>query len=353
MKRKSRPGMNVSRPFESAAFAAVLLAAALCPAAAEAENIGIPGFGNFTLFSTLNIGGMTNDGELGATEETESQQTLRSVKSLVGFDWVWDIGRSHKILGHYEYGGQFSRIEDTVHDARPFRSWVGVENFLGTFTFGKQQLAFDRYYGDLIDRSQAFYATGYTTPHAGGLTLSSDLVKVSTSIGKFSADLDIRPDGPTRDATIESRVGVGMMYRELLNRISLGGAFDREEQRDGTSVDRYGGAVEYRSEQWALAAGAHLVSDQTPEDTKSYNLLASVQITPDNAAHLSLSTIDDNDVYDSFLGAGYFVDHRIGSQFSLYSEGAATRVDAARGANGIYAYRVLIGVRYDFGNVWY
>ena len=308
-----------------------MAAASYCHQTALAENISVPGFGNLTVFATANVGVLTRDGTLGETAEGSGDTTLQSVKSLVGIDWIWDVGYSHKLVGHYEYGGQFSELEDTIDDARPFRSWFGFSNFLGTFTFGKQPLAFRKYYGAFIDRSQEFYATGYTTPRAGGVKLSSDLVKFSTSIGRLDFDLDYRPDGPNGDGSIENRFGIGARYRQWLSRISFGAAFDREELRIGETVDRFGAAVEYRSEQWSLAVGSHLVSDDSGDDTKSYNLLATFQVRPDNELHLSLSTIDDDDVYDGFVGAGYYVDHKIGSQFRLYSEGAVTRVDSAGG----------------------
>ena len=345
--------MTSPRAHGLVAFAAFALAAVLCAQGARAENIAIPGYGNLTLFATANLGVNVEDGKLGDTVSASDDQDLQSVKSLVGIDWQWDVGHSYKVLGHYEYGGQVSDIEDTWDDARPFKSWFGFENFLGKFTFGKQPLAFKQYYGTFIDKSQAFYATGYTTPHAGGLELSSDLVKFSTSIGKLEFDLDYRPDGPNGDQRIERRFGAGIRYRQWLSRFSFGAAFDHEEQRAGTPVNRLGGAAEYGSEQWSLAAGAHLVTDSSDADTKSFNLLATIQVRPDNELHLSLATVVDEDLYDGYLGGGYYVDHKIGSQFRLYSEGAATWVDAVRGSDSLMSYRLLFGVRYDFGNVWY
>lgn len=344
--------MTLPRAHDFAALAA-LAAAVLCAHGARAESIAIPGYGNLTPFATANVAGKVEDGKLGATASAGDDQDLQSVKSLVGIDWQWDVGYSYKVLGHYEYGGQVSDIEDTVDDARPFKSWLGFQNFLGTFTFGKQPLAFEQYYGTMIDRSQAFYATGYTTPHAGGLELSSDLVKFSTSLGRLEFDLDYRPDGPNGDEKIENRIGAGVRYRQWLSRITFGAAFDHEELRIGNAVDRFGAAAEYGSEQWSLAAGAHLVSDSSDADTKSFNLLATFQVRPDNELHLSLATVLDQDVYDGFVGGGYYVDHKIGSQFRLYSEGAATWVDAVHGSDSLMSYRLLFGVRYDFGNVWY
>jgi hypothetical protein len=96
-----------------------------------------------------------------------------------------------------------------------------------------------------------------------------------------------------------------------------------------------------------------MVDDATPNTTKSYNALAIFQLTGDIALHLSLSTIDDADVYDGFVGGGFFVDYLIGSQLRFYGEGAATWSAPAGGGPSVVAGALILGVRYDFGNVWY
>jgi hypothetical protein len=123
--------------------------------------------------------------------------------------------------------------------------------------------------------------------------------------------------------------------------------------RLGADRDRLGGGVAYHSEQWSLAAGAHLLDDASAERTRSLNLPGSFQLTQDNALHLSLATIDDDDVYESFYGSGYYVDHRIGSQWRIYSEGVLTRAKPAGGGGHALNTQVFFGFRYDLGNVFY
>lgn len=321
--------------------------------AVRAENISIPGFGDLTVFGTANVGVLVEDGVLGGLVEGNENTQIQNVNSLVGVDWSWDVGYSTHLIGHYEYGGDFTRLDRTFDDSSSYEYWAGFDNFLGTFTYGRQQLAFLKYYGDYIDQSQEFYATGYTTPFAGGLQRQSDLFKFSTSYGQFDLDIDYRPNAFDSSSTVADEFGIGGQYRQLLGRLSFGGAYDRQEFRGGGAANRYGGAIMYTAEQWSLAGGAHLVDDPSPSDTRSYNLLAQFQVTPNNAVHLSLATIDDDDVYDDFYGGGFYVDHRIGSQWTIYGEGAVTRVDPAGGGSRALNSQFLIGVRFDIGTVWY
>ncbi|MGY8997351.1 MAG: hypothetical protein ACKVH7_12985, partial [Alphaproteobacteria bacterium] len=93
--------------------------------------------------------------------------------------------------------------------------------------------------------------------------------------------------------------------------------------------------------------------DASPSETHSYNLLSIIQLTQNNALHLSLSTIDDDDVYDSFYGAGFYLDQKIGSQFRIYTEAAVTRAEDTIGGSAALNSQILFGVRYDFGNIYY
>ena len=117
--------------------ALTLFAGVMCHGSARAQNISIPGFGDLTVFAVANFGVLTRDGALGTASDKTDDVQGQSVKSAVGFDWVWDVGYSHKLLGHYEYGGQFTEIENIFVDAKHHRSWIGFSNFLGTLTFGK------------------------------------------------------------------------------------------------------------------------------------------------------------------------------------------------------------------------
>jgi len=287
---------------------------------------------------------------LGATSNAGDKTQFQSARSLVGADWLWDIGRSHKLLGHYEYGGDFTKATDVFDDAKPFKNWFGISNFLGALTFGKQSSAFFEYYGRFLNQPQTFYAPGYTSKHAGGIELQNDVIKFSTSVGRLGFDFDYRPEGLDSQGR---RYTAGISYDQWLSRISFGAAFDRLETENGEDINRFGAAAEYKAEQWSVGGGAHLISDDSSDDTKSFNLLGKFQITQDNALDLSLSTIIDDDLYDSFLGAGYFIDHKFGSQFSLYSEGAVTRAEAANGSDVFTNSQFLFGARYNFGNVWY
>jgi len=321
---------------------------------AEAENISIPGYGDVTLSAVGNAGVLVHDGTLGATTEGDTHGQLQTVKSLVGVTWVWDIGYSHKLLANYAYGGEFTTLDRTFEDAKPFRSAIGVSNALGAFTYGKQPTGFFKYYGGLIDRSQDFYATGYTTANAGGVS-AFDTLKYSTSYGRLAVDVDYRPAFIDGSSPLSNSFGISRQYRQYLGRFTFGGGYLHQEFRSGANddVNRFGGAVEYGSEQWTFALGAHVVDDASAHDTRSYNLLGTFQLTQDNALHLSLAIIDDDDIYDSFLGGGYYIDHRIGSQWRVYSEGAVTRAEAAGGGNVAVNTQILVGVRFDFGNIFY
>lgn len=320
---------------------------------AQAENISVPGFGELTLFGVVNTGLLVTDGGLGATIEGDTQSQLQTIKSLAGINWIWDVGSSHKLIGHYEYGGEFTSLSQTIKDAKPFRSWIGVTNALGALTYGKQPTGYFKHYGSLIDQSQDFYATGYTTPHAGGIKIESDIVKYATSYGRWALDVDYRPAFAGSSSPVENSFGVSGAYRQYLGRITFGGGWLHEDMRLGGDRDRLGGAVAYGSEQWSLAAGAHLLDDASAHRTRSLNLLGTFQLTQDNALHLSLATIDDDDVYESFYGSGYYVDHRIGSQWRIYSEGALTRAKPAGGGGHALNTQVFFGFRYDLGNVFY
>lgn len=312
-----------------------------------------PGWGETTVFATGNAALFVTDGELGATVEDSTQTQIQNVKSVVGIDWTLDVGYSHKLIAHYEYGGEFSTLSNTFSDAKPFRSWFGVSNALGTFTYGKQPTGFFKYYGGLIDQSQDIYATGYTTPHAGGVEIESDIVKFSTSYGRLALDVDYRPAFVDHGSPIANSIGIAGEYSQYMGRFTFGGGYLREELRSGVNVNRYGAAVEYGAEQWSLALGAHIVDDASPSDTRSYNLLSIIQLTEDNALHLSLSTIDDDDIYDSFYGAGFYLDQKIGSQLRFYTEGAVTRAEDTIGGSAALNSQILFGVRYDFGNIFY
>ncbi|MBT3929613.1 MAG: porin [Rhodospirillaceae bacterium] len=332
---------------------AVGMAALASTPPVAAENISIPGYGELTLFAVANGGLLVQDGALGATVEGDTQSQFQTVKSVVGVNWNWDIGYSHKLLAHYEYGGEFAKFSETIDDAKPFRSWIGVSNALGALTYGKQPTGYFKNYGTLIDRSQDFYATGYTTPHAGGIKIESDIIKYATSYGRWLFDVDYRPAFVGNSTAVDSSIGVSGQFRQYLGRITFGGGWLREELRGGGDRDRVGGAVEYRSEQWSLAFGAHLLDDATPHRARSLNLLGTFQLTQDNALHLSLATIDDDDVYESFHGTGFYLDQRFGSQWRIYSEGALTRAEAAGGGPHALNTQILFGIRYDFGNVFY
>ena len=321
--------------------------------AAHAGNVPTPGWGETTVFATVNSGLLVRNGELGATVEDDTQTRIQSVKSLVGIDWTLDIGYSHKLIAHYEYGGQVSTLSNVFSDAKPYRSWFGVSNALGTFTYGKQPTGFFKYYGGLIDQAQDFYATGYTTPHAGGVEIESDIVKYSTSYGRLAVDVDYRPEFLDHGSPIANSIGVAGRYSQYMGRFTFAGGYLREALRSGVNVNRYGAGVEYGAEQWSLAFGAHVVDDASAHDTRSYNLLSIIQLTENNALHLSLSTIDDADIYDSFYGGGYYIDQKFGSQWRIYSEGAVTRAEPAGGGSAALNTQVLIGVRYDFGNIYY
>lgn len=320
----------------------------------QAGNVPTPpGWGETTVFATGNAGLLVKDGDLGATVEDSTQTQVQNVKSVVGIDWTLDVGYSHKLIAHYEYGGQFSTLSNTFSDAKPYRSWFGLSNALGTFTYGKQPTGFFKYYGGLIDQAQEFYATGYTTSHAGGVEIESDLVKYSTSYGRLAVDVDYRPEFVDHGSPIANSIGIAGKYSQAMGRFTFAGGYLREELRSGVNVNRYGAAVEYGAEQWSIALGAHIVDDASPSDTRSYNLLSIVQLTQDNALHVSLSIIDDDDVYDSFYGAGFYLDQKIGSQWRLYSEGAVTRAQAPGGGSPALNSQILFGVRYDFGNIYY
>ncbi len=338
-----------------AILAALLLLWLAIGGYAAAQEIGIPGFGNLTFFGSANFGILVNEGELGAPVDNDSgvDVDLQNVNSFVGLDYVFDIGDSHKIIARGVYGGDFVSATDSFNETRFDLYWAGVSNGLGALTYGRQPLAFLQYYGLFIDRDQEIYATGYSTPFAGGVTLSDNLIKFASSWGRLEFGVDYQPPGLSSDTAADTRYSVGARYLDLYSRINLGAAADISKTDSGEHVNRFGAAIEYESEQWLVAFGGHVVDDASQHLTKSYNALGIVQFTENNQLHLTASIIDDNDIYDSYYGGGFFLDHRIGSRWTLYTEGALTRAEPAGGGAANVASAVIFGLRYDFGNLWY
>ncbi len=320
---------------------------------ARAGNIPIPKFGDLTLFATGNVGVLAKDGTLGAVEGGVTEFRIQNNESLVGAHWIWDIGRSHKIIGHVEFGGQFTELEDTFDDFDVEQAWIGVSNVLGTITYGRQPLAFRQFYGLMIDRDPEFYATGYTSLFAGGVEFSSHLLKFSSSIERFEYSIDYQPPGGSANSPVASRFGIGGRYRRLIGRVNFGVAYDRTKMKTGGHENRFGAAVEYESEQWSVAAGAHRVDDTTPNATISYNVLTILKLTQNDTVHLTLAYIDDDDVYNKFFGMGFYLEHMIGSRWRVYAEGAATFAEGIWHNNTSINKKFLVGIRFDFGNVWY
>gem|GEM_PF-1432960 len=333
-----------------AAIAGILLSLS---GPSEAQEFGIPGFGNLTAFGTANAGVFVEDGKLGIPTKGDTEVQIQNVNSLVGADWRWDVGYSQILLGHFEYGGDFVAVDETFDRGRTHQAYGGLSNGLGTLTFGRQLVSFARFYSSFVNRSQEIYATGITTPNAGGVKFSSNLLHVSSSVGRFEFGGDYQPRSLGSSIADRERLALGARYLQLFGRISFGGVLDRSEVDSGEEKYRVGIAGQYASEQWLIAAGVHNVNDASADTTQSYNLLGIIQLTPDDVLHLSLSHIEDGDVYDRNFGAGFLVEHRFGSRLSIYAEGAATSSEPASGGDTALNSALIVGVRFEFGNVWY